>query len=70
MCFVLNEINLDKHLRLDEVFKSLDIKRIVLELEGLLGRNILGGVLFLDEVQATPHALEALSGSCTDGDSC
>ena len=58
---VLNEINLEKHLRLDEVFKSLDIKKIVLELEGLLGRNILGGgLLFLDEVQATPHALAAL----------
>ncbi|RKX42973.1 MAG: AAA+ family ATPase, partial [Verrucomicrobia bacterium] len=59
---VLNEINLEKHLLLDDVFKSLDIKRIVLELEGLLGRNILSGgsLLFLDEVQATPHALAAL----------
>jgi len=59
---VLNEINLEKHLPLDDVFKSLDIKRIVLELEGLLGRNILesGSLLFLDEVQATPHALAAL----------
>jgi predicted AAA+ superfamily ATPase len=59
---VLNEINLEKHLLLDDVFKSLDIKRIVRELEGLLGRNILesGSLLFLDEVQATPHALAAL----------
>ncbi|MFO7535654.1 MAG: AAA family ATPase [Kiritimatiellia bacterium] len=58
---ILNEINLEKHLRLDEVFKSLDIKKIVLELEGLVGRNIFGGgLLFLDEVQATPHALAAL----------
>lgn len=58
----LHEINLEKHLLLDDVFKSLDIKRIVLELEGLLGRNILGdgNLLFLDEVQATPHALAAL----------
>ena len=59
---VLHEINLEKHLLLDDVFKSLDIKRIVMELEGLLGRNILedGSLLFLDEVQATPHALAAL----------
>ena len=59
---ILNEINLEKHLLLDTIFKSLDIKKIVLELEGLLGRNILesGNLLFLDEVQATPHALAAL----------
>ena len=59
---VLNEINLEKHLLLDSVFKSLDIKRIVQALEGLLGRNVLapGSLLFLDEVQATPHALAAL----------
>lgn len=59
---VLNEINLEKHLLLDDVFKSLDMPRILRELDGLLGRNILerGSLLFLDEIQATPHALAAL----------
>jgi predicted AAA+ superfamily ATPase len=59
---VLNEINLERHLPLNDVFKTLDMKQIVKELEGLLGRNILksGSLLFLDEVQATPHALAAL----------
>jgi hypothetical protein len=58
----LNEINLEKHPELDRVFKSLDIKRILLEIEGLLGKRIEGehSLLFLDEVQATPHALAAL----------
>lgn len=58
----LNEINLEKHPALDRVFKSLDLKQIFRELEGLLGRNIQGpgSLLFLDEVQATPHALAAL----------
>jgi predicted AAA+ superfamily ATPase len=59
---VLNEINLEKRPELDGVFKSLDVKRILLEIEGLLGRKIEGAhsLLFLDEVQATPHALAAL----------
>lgn len=59
---VLNEINLERHLPLNDIFKNLDVKQIVRELEGLLGRNILksGSLLFLDEVQATPHALAAL----------
>ncbi len=59
---VLNEINLERHLPLNDVFKTLDMKQIMKELEGLLGRNILksDSLLFLDEVQATPHALAAL----------
>jgi predicted AAA+ superfamily ATPase len=58
----LNEINLEKHPELDGVFKSLDVKRILFEIGGLLGRKIEGerSLLFLDEVQATPHALAAL----------
>jgi predicted AAA+ superfamily ATPase len=58
----LNEINLEKHPELDRVFKSLDVKRILFEIEGLLGRTIGSerSLLFLDEVQATPHALAAL----------
>jgi predicted AAA+ superfamily ATPase len=58
----LNEINLEKHPALDGIFKSLDVKRILLEIEGVLSRNVRGekSLLFLDEVQATPHALAAL----------
>ncbi len=58
----LNEINLEKHPELDGIFKSLDVKRILLDIEGLLGRKIGSerSLLFLDEVQATPHALAAL----------
>ncbi len=58
----LNEINLEKHPELDRVFQSLDVKRILLEIEGLLGRKIESerSLLFLDEIQATPNALAAL----------
>ncbi len=59
---ILNEINLERHLGLDSIFKTLDINLIVKELEGLVGRRIIGAdsILFLDEIQATPHALQAL----------
>jgi len=58
----LNEINLERHLELNDVFKTLDIKLISKELAGLLGRSIKSphSVLFLDEIQATPNALQAL----------
>ena len=58
----LNEINLEKHPELDRVFQSLEVKRMVLEIEGLLGRKIerARSLLFLDEIQATPNALAAL----------
>ncbi len=60
--FVLNEINLEQHLYLDKIFKSLDMDVIIRELDALVGRNIQasGSVLFLDEIQATPHAIQAL----------
>ncbi len=59
---ILNEINLEQHLELNNIFKTLDIKLISKELEGLLGRKIIspGSILFLDEIQATPNALQAL----------
>lgn len=59
---VLNEINLEQHLYLDTIFKSLDMEIIIRELDALVGRNICapGAVLFLDEIQATPHAMQAL----------
>jgi uncharacterized protein len=59
---VLNEINLEQHLYLDKIFKSLDMDVITKELDALVGRNLQvpGAILFLDEIQATPHAIQAL----------
>lgn len=59
---LLNEINLEQHLYLDDVFKTLDINTIIRELEAVIGSNLQhpGSILFLDEIQATPHALQAL----------
>lgn len=59
---ILNEINLEQHLYLDKIFKTLDVDIIIKELDALFGRNVLSrdAVLFLDEIQATPHAIQAL----------
>lgn len=59
---VLNEVNLEQHLYLDAIFKSLDMDAIIRELDALSGGNIQdpGAVLFLDEIQATPHAIQVL----------
>ncbi|MGB9498706.1 MAG: ATP-binding protein [Dissulfuribacterales bacterium] len=59
---ILNEINLEQHLYLDNIFKTLDMDIIIRELDALVGKNIQapGSVLFLDEIQATPHAIQAL----------
>lgn len=59
---ILNEVNLERHLYLDKIFKTLDIETIVRELEAITGKNIQTprSILFLDEIQATPHALQAL----------
>ena len=56
----LCEVNLERHLYLDRVFESLDTGRILRELEMLGGTRLDRAILFLDEVQATPHALPAL----------
>ena len=58
----LNEVNLERHLHLEKVFASLDVTAIKLELEALLTRTIseTDSILFLDEIQATPSALQAL----------
>ena len=56
----LCEVNLERHLYLDRVFKSLDTGRILRELEMLGDTRLDRAILFLDEVQATPHALPAL----------
>ncbi|MCK5695468.1 MAG: AAA family ATPase, partial [Desulfobacula sp.] len=54
----LNEVNLEKHLYLNEVFQSLDMNRIINELEAITGSKLKhkGSILFLDEIQATPNA--------------
>lgn len=59
---ILNEINLEQHLYLDAIFKTLDLNVIIRELEALIGRNIQapGSILFMDEIQATPHAIQSL----------
>jgi len=59
---ILNEINLEQNLYLDEIFKSLDMGMIVQELNALAGRKIRSpkSLLFLDEIQATPHAIQSL----------
>jgi len=58
----LFEINLEKHRSLDTVFATLDLDTIIRELQVVVGRRITaaGGLLFLDEIQATPHAIAAL----------
>lgn len=59
---VLNEINLEQNLYLNNIFKSLDMDIIIKEVDALVGRNIQapGSVLFLDEIQATPYAIQSL----------
>ena len=58
----LYEINLERHPRLDEIFATLNMDTIRSNLESVLKKPIdeRGGLLFLDEIQATPHALAAL----------
>jgi predicted AAA+ superfamily ATPase len=57
----LLEINLEKQRALNKSFKTLDLKTILQELEFVLGKKIPpNGLLFLDEIQATPWALAAL----------
>ncbi|MBA4368556.1 MAG: AAA+ family ATPase [Desulfobacterium sp.] len=58
----LIEINLERHLYLDTIFKTLDLNHIIREIEAIAGLKIQkpDALLFLDEIQATPHALQAL----------
>ena len=55
-------VNCEKNLGLDTVFKTLDIPAIISELEAVAGQGPIdsSAVLFLDEIQTTPHALQAL----------
>jgi len=58
----LCEVNLERHMDLDEIFATLDLDLILREIEGITGTspNQPDTVLFLDEIQATPQALRAL----------
>lgn len=58
----LIEVNLERHVELDLTFKTLSMPKILSELEGLTGQHPLreNSLLFLDEIQATPWALQAL----------
>lgn len=58
----LYEVNLERHITLADVFKSLDIEKIVNAISLILREKIIaeGGILFLDEIQAVPQALQAL----------
>ena len=55
-------INCEKNRNLDAIFQTLDIPRIITELEAVSRKSISasGSLLFLDEIQATPHALQGL----------
>ncbi len=58
----LFELNLERQLQLTQAFKSRDMRRIIAELEGLTGEfvNRPDALLFLDEVQAIPEAIQCL----------
>ena len=57
----LLEVNLERHRDMDRVFASLDVGVILSNLEAIVGKRVGPRTLiFLDEIQATPHALEAL----------
>ena len=59
---VLNELNLYRHLDLTPTFRTLDPKRICREISDTLSRDVTkpGQLLFLDEIQAIPEAIDAL----------
>jgi predicted AAA+ superfamily ATPase len=58
----LYEINLERHLYLNTVFRSGNINLIMGELQGVTGEIRESGkaLLFLDEIQAIPEAIQAL----------
>jgi len=59
----LYEVNLERHRKLDSVFSSGNTEDILQELAYVCGMGKLDGkqgLLFLDEIQATPHAIPFL----------
>lgn len=55
-------VNLERHAGLDSIFATLDLAKIMPALESLpdCGRIHDEDILFLDEIQAAPHAIAAL----------
>jgi len=61
--YKLIEINLEKYLNMENVFKRLNVKEILNEISLITGHSLdgkAGDILFLDEIQATPSAIPAL----------
>lgn len=58
----LIEINLERNLFLDDIFKTLDVDAALREIEALSGIPVSAAetILFLDEIQSTPHGLQLL----------
>ena len=58
----LVELNLEKFLRLDPIFATFDLNKIIpaIEAEARTRIDTESSVLFLDEIQATPQAIAAL----------
>ena len=59
----LHEVNLERHPALVEVFKTQDTGKILRELEFVCGKGPISGkdgLLFLDEIQAAPIAIQTL----------
>lgn len=55
------EINLEKYFNLDEIFQTNDIKLITSNIEDITKKKLTKKtLLFLDEIQATPYAIQAL----------
>ena len=59
----LHEINLERHLKLIDVFAGHDTQRILNELEFICQKGPIdekGSILFLDEIQSVPIAIQTL----------
>jgi predicted AAA+ superfamily ATPase len=59
----LHEVNLERHLKLTDVFAGHDTQRILNELEFICQKgpiNKKGSILFLDEIQSVPIAIQTL----------
>lgn len=60
---ILHEVNLERHRTLDALFSTLKMDNILSELQFICNKGSLlqkNSLIFLDEIQAAPHALEAL----------
>ncbi len=60
---ILFEVNLERHRTLDEVFSTLKMEHILSEIQYICKKGSptqKNTLIFLDEIQAAPHAIEAL----------